>query len=263
LRGASFGLRQSLDTIGALTGPLLATILMVVTGGNFRLVFWIAVIPAIISVGILARFVDEPTQRPGVKERVNVRWNQLREFSIGFWSVAIVGSIFMLARFSEAFLLLRASGVGVAPAYVPMTMVAMNAVYAVSAYPAGWLSDRFDRRIVLVFGITVLISADLVLARISGVIGLLGGIGLWGLHLGLTQGVFAALVADSAPTYLRGTAFGLFSLISGIAMLGSSVVAGWVWDYAGPSATFHVGAVFSALALIGLLLQKAAFHGRS
>ncbi len=255
LRGAGYGLRQTLDTVGAFAGPLLATILMLATSGNFRLVFWIAVVPAIVSVAILARFVDEPLQTSTGKGRGTIRWNELAEFSTAFWSIVAVGAIFTLARFSEAFLVLRASDVGVTAVYVPMTMVAMNAVYTISAYPAGWLSDRVDRRVVVATGAAVLMGADLVLARISGVVGLVAGIGLWGLHLGLTQGVFAALVADAAPVHLRGTAFGLFNLVSGIALLAASVVAGRVWDNAGPAATFYVGAICAAVALIGLLLQ--------
>jgi MFS family permease len=256
LRGAGYGLRQTLDTIGAMAGPLLATVLMVASGGNFRLVFWIAVVPAIVSVVILVRYVEEPPQASIGAERVNIRWSQLREFSTTFWSIVAIGSVFTLARFSEAFLVLRALHVGIAAVYVPMTMVAMNAVYAVSAYPAGLLSDRLNRRAVLAMGAAILTTADLVLARISGLAGLVAGIGLWGLHLGLTQGVLAALVADAAPKHLRGTAFGLFNLISGIALLAASVLAGRLWDNAGPAATFQVAGVFSAVALIGLLLHS-------
>src|SRR5262245_21678862 len=256
LRGASYGLRQTLDTVGALMGPLLATVLMLATGGAFRLVFWAAVAPAIVSVAILAYFVDEPRQTTTGKGRVAIRWSQLGEFPTAFWSIVVVGSIFTVARFSEAFLVLRALDVGVAEAYVPMTMAAMNAAYTVSAYPAGWLSDRLDRCVVVAIGATVLICADLVLARTSGVVGLFAGVGLWGLHLGLTQGVFAALVADAAPAHLRGTAFGLFNLVGGIALLVASVVAGRIWDSVGPAATFYVGATFAAVALIGLLVQR-------
>jgi len=256
LRGASYGLRQTLDTVGALTGPLLATVLMLATGGNFRLVFWVAVVPAIVSVAILAQFVDEPLQTAPGKEHVAMRWSQLGEFSAAFWSILVVGSIFTLARFSEAFLVLRASDVGIAEVYLPMTMAAMYTTYTVFAYPAGWLSDRLDRHVVVAIGAAVLMSADLVLARISGVVGLFAGIGLWGLHMGLTQGVFAALVADASPAHLRGTAFGLFNLAGGIALLVASLVAGRVWDNVGPAATFYVGAAFAAVALIGLLLQR-------
>lgn len=262
LRGASFGLRQTLDTVGAVAGPLLATILMLSTGGNFRLVFWIAVVPAILSVAILVHFVHEPPLTSAQKEPVAIRWSKLSEFPADFWSTVTVGSVFTLARFSQAFLVLRASTVGVSAAYVPMTMVAMNIVYAVSAYPAGRLSDQLDRRTVVAAGAAILIAADVTLARMTSVLGLLVGIGLWGLHLGLTEGVFAALVADTAPAHLRGTAFGLFNLAGGTALLAASIVAGSVWELAGPAATFYTGAVFAAICLVALLLQRLRYSGR-
>lgn len=255
LRGASYGLRQTLDTIGALSGPLLAMLLMVATGGNFRTVFWLAVVPAIASVVTLVLFVHEPPRTSTDGKGPDIRWGRLREFSSTFWLIVALGSVLSLARFSEAFLVLRASDIGVIAAYVPMAMVAMNAAYAASAYPAGWLSDRLDRRLVVAAGAAVLVFADLILARTSGIGGLFAGIGLWGFHLGLTQGVLAALVADAAPAQLRGTAFGLFNLAGGLALLAASVVAGQVWDRFGPATTFYAGATLAALALAGLLLS--------
>jgi MFS family permease len=257
LRGASYGLRQSLDTIGALAGPLFATSLMVMSGGNFRSVFWIAVIPAFVSVAMLALFVKEP---PGLVKTGNARpkleWSELRYYSRTFWWVTGAGALFTLARFSEAFLVLRAGNLGLSSSYVPLVMVVMNVVYALSAYPAGWLSDRMDRRTLLGLGAAVLIAADLFLAQAGGTAILMAGVALWGLHMGLTQGLFAALVADNAPPERRGTAFGLFNLVSGVALLAASVIAGELWDRVGAAATFYAGAGFAALSLLGFLFGR-------
>jgi len=254
-RGASYGLRQSLDTVGALIGPLAGTLLMAATG-NFRLVFWIAVVPAFVSVAVLLRFVKEPaTPQKQFSAKSQIHWRELRHFPSAFWSVVAVGAVFTLARFSEAFLILRASGLGVATAYVPLTLVVMNITYAASAYPAGWLSDRMDRRVVLSIGAALLISADLVLARAHGIAALAAGVSLWGLHMGLSQGLLTALVADAAPIERRGTAFGLFNLASGFVLLFASVIAGELWDRIGAPATFYMGACFAGLALLGLLSQ--------
>jgi MFS family permease len=257
LRGASYGLRQSLDTIGALAGPLFATLLMLRTGGDFRTVFWIAVVPALVSVAMLALFVREP---PGLVKTGNngptLHWSELRQYSPAFWWVVGVGGVFTMARFSEAFLVLRAADLGLSNSYVPLVMVVMNVVYGLSAYPAGWLSDWMDRRMLLGLGAGVLIIADVLLAQADGTPLLLAGVALWGLHMGLTQGLFAALIADTAPIERRGTAFGLFSLVSGVAMLAASVLAGGLWDRIGAPATFYAGAGFAAMALLGFLLRR-------
>jgi len=253
-RGASYGLRQSLDTIGALAGPVAATLLMLRTGGDFRLVFWIAVVPALISVAVLVIFVHEPDVLSNVpKKQPKPSLEDLRHFSSVYWWIVGVGAVFTLARFSEAFLVLRASQLGLGNAYGPLVMVAMNVVYALSAYPAGWLSDRVDRRFVLAAGALVLIASDLFLAGAKTAIGLFLGVGLWGLHMGFSQGLLAAIVADTAPDEKRGTAFGLFSLMSGIALLAASIVAGELWDRIGASASFYVSAVFAGLSVVGLL----------
>ncbi len=248
-RGAAYGLRQSLDTVGALAGPLLASLLMRKFDGNFRMVFWVAVAPAFLSVLTLALFVREP---PGpVNEgssRPRLRWSELQYYPKMFWLVVGVGALFTLSRFSEAFLILRAGSLGIDRNDVPLVMVVMNAVYAASAYPAGRLSDRINRRTLLAIGAGVLIVADLFLAQAKGVPMLMTGVGLWGLHMGLTQGLFAALVADHAPSERRGTAFGLFSLVSGVAMFLASVIAGQLWDRAGAPSTFYAGAGFAAMA---------------
>ena len=252
MRGASYGLRQSLDTVGALTGPLIATLLMLASGGSFRLVFWAALVPALASVAVLIRFVHEPSGAAAPVARPRIRWWELRAFPKTFWYVVAVGAVFTMARFSEAFLVLRAGDLGLASDYVPLVMVAMNAAYAASAYPAGKLSDRMDRRFVLAAGALVLVIADVVLAGANGIAGLIAGVMLWGLHIGLSQGLLAALVADAAPAERRGSAFGLFNLASGAMLLAASVVAGELWDRVGAPATFYAGAAFAGIAFIGL-----------
>lgn len=256
LRGASFGLRQSLDTVGALAGPLAASLLMVASGGAFRLVFWIAVLPAVLSVVVLAVLVREPEGAPLAREmRPRLTWSALRRFTRAFWGVVAIGGVLTLARFSEAFLVLRAQGLGLGVDYVPLVLVVMNLVYAASAYPAGWLSDRVERRSVLAAGTLALVVADIVLGVASGAGGLIAGVALWGLHMGLSQGLLTALVADAAPADGRGTAFGLFNLVSGVVLLAASVIAGALWDRVGAPATFYAGASFAALAFLGLVAQ--------
>ncbi len=256
LRGASFGLRQSLDTLGALAGPLAASLLMVASGGSFRLVFWIAVLPAVLSVVVLAVLVREPEGAPLAREmRPRLAWSELRRFTRAFWGVVAIGGVLTLARFSEAFLVLRAQGLGLGVDYVPLVLVVMNLVYAASAYPAGRLSDRVERRSVLAAGTLALVVADIVLGVASGAGGLIAGVALWGLHMGLSQGLLAALVADAAPEDRRGTAFGLFNLVSGVVLLAASVIAGVLWDRIGAPATFYAGASFAALAFLGLVAQ--------
>ena len=255
LRGTAYGLRQSLDTVGAVLGPLLAIVFMALLADNFRHVFWIAVIPAFISAGIIIFVVREPS-RPKREDgaRAPLTRTELGNLSATYWLVVGVAAIFTLARFSEAFLLLRAQSVGMPLAVVPAVMVVMNFVYAFSAWPAGALSDSIGRYRLLFAGFALLIVADLVLAYGGGIAGVMIGVALWGLHMGLTQGLLAALVADTAPENLRGTAFGVFNLVSGIAMLLASVIAGGLWEWAGPGGTFLAGAAFTAIALVVLPL---------
>ncbi len=259
-RGAAFGLRQALDTVGAFLGPLLAVGLMLLWADNFRAVFAVAVIPALLCVLLLALGVREPERAAGVPRVNPIARAQLRRLPPSFWWVTGVGAVFTLARFSEAFLVLRAEQTGVAIALVPLVMVAMNAVYAATAYPFGKLADRVAPRGLLVGGLVVLIAADVVLAASTHWAGLLLGVALWGVHMGMTQGVLAAMVAASAPADLRGSAFGFFNLASGLALLAASVVAGLLWQTLGPAWTFGAGAAFSALALggLGLWARRAA-----
>ena len=260
VRGVAFGLRQGLDTVGAFIGPLVAMGLMILFASDIRSVFAWAVVPAAIAVFLLVVGVEEPRRGTATEKRpVPIHWLEIRDMGGAYWSVVAVGVVFTMARFSEAFLVLRAQDVGLAVALVPVVMVVMNVVYSVVATPAGSLSDRIDRRILLAAGLGVLVLADIVLATAPTLSGVMVGVALWGLHMGLTQGVLAALVADAAPDRLRGTAFGVFNLASGVTMLAASALAGVLWAGLGPSATFAVGGVFAALAALGLIftLQRA------
>jgi len=258
LRGAAFGLRQALDTVGAFLGPLLAILLMWLTASHFQTVFWVAVIPAFLAVYILVAFVREPpASTPAQPPRSPLAWRELARLGPTYWRLIGLAMLFTLGRFSEAFLLLRAQDMGLAPLWAPAVLVVMALAYALSAYPAGVLSDRIGRRGVLMLGLALLIAADLLLALMPGWAGLALGVVAWGLHLGFTQGIFAALIADSAPANLRGTAFGLFNLLTGLALLAASVVAGLLWDGVGFQATFLVGAGFAGATLAAVAMRAS------
>ncbi|MFN3992701.1 MAG: MFS transporter [Tabrizicola flagellatus] len=253
-RGAAFGLRQSLDTAGAFLGPLMAIGLMWLFADDFRSVFWVAVIPAFLALGLILFAVKEPARPEGLRKVRNpLARAELRLLGGTYWAVVAVATVFTLARFSEAFLILRAEEVGLSLMLVPLVLVGMNAVYAVSAWPAGVLSDRMSRPVLLMAGLALLIAADLVLALAPGFAGLALGIALWGLHMGLTQGLLSALVAEAVPAELRGTAFGMFNLVTGAALLLASVIAGALWQGLGSEATFLAGAGFALVAALGLL----------
>ena len=253
LRGAAFGLRQALDTVGAFLGPLLAVVLMLLWANDFRAVFWVAVIPGLMTVVLLVFGIREPELNQGGKRSNPIRRENLKRLGAPYWWVVGIGAVFTLARFSEAFLVLRAQQGGIPIALVPLVMVAMNLIYAVSAYPFGRLSDRMSHTRLLALGLMVLIAADLVLATNDhwGVV--IAGVALWGVHMGITQGLLATMVADTAPADLRGTAYGFFNLMSGFAMLVASGVAGLLWDRLGASFTFYAGAAFCVIALAGLI----------
>ncbi|MCA6113713.1 MFS transporter [Bradyrhizobium sp. WSM 1738] len=264
LRGASFGLRQSLDTVGAFVGPLLAIALMWWTSDNFKTVFWFAVIPAFLALALIVFAVREPARPQTLRAVRNpISLAEIKNLGAAYWWVVAVASVFTLARFSEAFLVLRAQNVGLPIALVPAVLVGMNVVYALAAYPAGVISDRFSRTGVLAAGMLVLIAADVVLALLTSIAGVALGVALWGLHMGMTQGLLAALVADTAPAELRGTAYGFFNLLGGVAMLAASVIAGALWDSAGPQATFLAGAGFAIIALAGLLMVDGKIGKRA
>lgn len=253
LRGAAFGLRQSLDTVGAFLGPLLAVGLMLLWADDFRAVFWVAVVPGLLAVGLLIVGVQEPVPHTRAMRSNPVSWTNLSRLGVGYWWVVGIGAVFTLARFSEAFLVLRAQQGGIPLAFIPLVMVAMNLVYAASAYPSGTLSDRISHKTLLTLGLLVLVAADLVLAANAHWSMVLTGVVLWGIHMGMTQGLLAAMVADVAPADLRGTAYGCFNLGSGLAMLVASVLAGFLWDRLGAAFTFYAGACFCLLAIVGTL----------
>ena len=257
VRGAAFGLRQSLDTVGALVGPLLAVALMLLWADDFRAVFWVAVVPAVLAVLVLLLGVREPERGPG-ERRVNpIRRESIGRLGAAYWWVVALGAVFTLARFSEAFLVLRAQQVGIPVALVPLVMVGMNLVYAASAYPFGKLSDRMSHMQLLAWGMGVLIASDVLLAGTQHWGGVIAGVALWGIHMGMTQGLLVAMVAHTAPAHLRGTAYGVFNLASGIAMLAASVIAGLLWDAFGSSATFWAGGAFAVVCLAGLACAHA------
>jgi MFS family permease len=262
IRGACFGLRQSMDTIGAVLGPLLAVVLMVWLANDIKHVLWFAVLPAIITVLLIVVGIEEPERESANRRfRSPVKLAALKQFSSAYWKVVVIGAIFTLARFSEAFLVLRAQQAGFAITWVPLVMVVMSLTYSLSAYPAGVLSDRMNRRSMLAIGLLLLILADLILAPANSALIVLLGVALWGLHMGFTQGIFAAMIADVTPPELKGTAFGLFNLASGLLMLFASVIAGGLWERYGAAVTFYAGAAFSLAALVMLTLLHRN-HGK-
>lgn len=259
IRGRAFGLRQSMDTFGAFLGPLLAIAAMAAFANDMRVVFWIAAIPATIAVLLVLVGVEDAKRQPGATAmRVPVRIGDLRQLPRAFWALVAIGAVFTLARFSEAFLILKANEEGLPLALAPLVLVAMNAVYALAAYPLGILSDRVSAKTMLVWGLIILVAADLALAMLPGISSAFVGIGLWGIHMAATQGLFAKMVADRSPPELRGSAYGIFNLVVGLSLLAASVIAGLVWDASGPAATFSVGAGFAIIALAGLLLAPLA-----
>jgi MFS family permease len=253
LRGAAYGLRQALDSVGAFLGPLLAVVLMLWLAGDIRAVMWFAVLPAAAAVVLLIGCLREPGGEAPPAARPPLRLADARRLGTDYWLVVALGAVFTLARFSEAFLVLRVQDLGLALAYVPVVMIVMNAFYAAFAYPAGAAADRIGRRSLLLGGLALLVAADALLAFARAPALALAGSALWGMHMAFTQGLFAKLVADAAPPALRGTAFGLFNLVSGGALLLASVLAGALWSYLGPAATFLAGAGFALVAMLGLL----------
>lgn len=260
LRGAAYGLRQSLDSVGAFIGPLLAIGLMMLTGDRFRLVFWLAFIPGLLAVLLLFLWVKEPALHSRPKFRFPLSQLNLAFLNCRYWRVVLVGAVFTLARCSEAFLLLRADNLGLRASLIPLVLVVMNIAYSLTAYPVGQLSDRIGRKGLMAFGLLVLIGADLLLAFAGNFWWVFAGATLWGLHMGLTQGLLSALVAEATAPQLLGTAFGVFGLISGVSILLASLLAGWLWQYYGAAAAFSSGAIIAAFSLIGFL--SVSFDGQ-
>ncbi len=266
MRGAAYGLRQALDSVGAFVGPLLAVAFMIWFANDIKAVLWVAVVPAFFAVFLLIVAVREPGPPQHIAEPGNhLRFANAKRLSLRYWLVVALGAVFTLARFSEAFLILRAQDLGLAIGYVPSIMIVMNIVYAMFAYPAGAMADRISARTLLVFGLVVLVVADVILViACSPWLAFVGAV-FWGLHMALTQGLLSKLVADTAPAELRGSAFGIFNLVSGGALLLASIIAGSLWSAFGASATFIAGASFATLATLGLLLYRpnARATGRS
>jgi len=253
-RGTAYGLRQALDSAGAFAGPLLAIALMILYANDFRAVFWWSVLPAVIAVLLIVVAVREPVASgPGEHKAPPIRRIDLMRMNRGYWIAIGIGVVFTMARFSEAFLILKGQQAGLPLAQVPLVWVVMNLVYTLLATPAGAWSDRIGRRTVLVIGLAVLVVADMVLAFAPGLLGLFAGVALWGAYMGLSQGLLSALVADTAPEELRGTAFGVFNLVSGGTLLIASSLAGILWRWFGPAATFSAGGLFAAVAAIALI----------
>lgn len=262
IRGAAYGLRQALDTIGAFLGPLLAVALMFLWDNDFQSIFWVAAIPAVLSIAMLGFGLKEPNTSVVQKRTNPLRRENLKKLSAAYWWVVAIGSIFTLSRFSEAFLVLRAQQMAIPLFAIPLVMVAMNLVYSLTAYPFGKLSDRMSHSKMLQWGLLVLIAADIVLALSSHWSTLLAGVALWGIHMGMTQGLLAAMVAHTAPPELRGTAFGMFNLMSGIALLLASAGAGVLWEMLGAASTFYAGAIICVVTLIGMRCMPSAYQQR-
>ena len=265
IRGAAYGLRQSLDAAGAFIGPLLALALMVLLSDDIALVLWFALIPAVLCMAFLLFGVEEPEAIPAAKDGGGKRGLPLRRADLArmsgrYWLIVAIGALFALARFSVAFLVLRAMDLGLPVGLSPLVLVLMSVVFSLSAYPVGLLADRMDRGILLALGFVSLIVAELLLAKASGYVLVMAGVAVWGVHLGLTQGLLSAMVADSAPDHLRGTAFGIFNLVNGVALLFASLAAGLLWQMLGASVAFYAGAAFAGAALLLLLVSFRSRH---
>lgn len=236
---------------------------MALFANDMRAVFWVAVVPGVIAV-LLVVFGIEGGQHQTVSEapRVPLRMADLRGLDRRFWAVVAIGALFTMARFSEAFLVLKANDDGLPLVLAPLVLVVMNLVYSLGAYPAGALADAGGLHRPLVYGLVCLVAADLCLASGAGLLASFAGIALWGAHMALTQGLLAQLVAERAPENLRGSAFGLFNLATGITMLAASVLAGLLWDHIGPAATFIAGGGFAAFTAVLLILRRTLSMSR-
>jgi MFS family permease len=265
VRGEAYGLRQSLDAAGGFIGPILAISLMALLSDNITLSLWFAVIPAILCMAFLVFGVQEPKHVPssrteGKKKGWPLNRADLAQLNGHYWLVVIIGALFSLGRFSVAFLALRAMELGLPVGLSPAVLILMGVVFSLASYPVGLLADRMDKGTLLALGFLALIIAELILGSATSYYVALIGVAVWGLHLGLTQGLLSTLVANSAPAHLRGTAFGVFNLANGVALLLASLVAGGLWQSFGASVTFYTGAGFASAALVLLLLAFRSKH---
>lgn len=252
-RGAAYGLRVALDSLGSVLGPILAVLLMLFFSGGIRAAMWVAVIPAVLAVIVIAMLVREPEQKQAtVREPFD--WGKARELPGRYWLIVTVGAIFTAARFSDSFLVLRARDVGLSATYAPMIIVVLSCIYAAGSYPAGAAADRVSPRTLLLVGLSFLIAADLVIGLGHSILPVFVGGALWGCHLALTQGVFSKIVAEFTPSDLRGTGFAIFDLGRGIAFVIANTVAGYWWKASGPSATFFSAAAFATIGGVGLAI---------
>jgi len=250
IRGACFGLRQSLDNVGAIAGPLIAILLMWLFANNIKAVFWAATIPAFVSFFIILVVVKEPKKEHHYNQEEQKPFNikDVAKLHSSFWWVIVIAVVISFARMSEAFLVLKAQDAGFELMYIPLVLVIMNLIYASTSYPAGKLSDKIDRMHLLSLGTLILLISDLLLAYATTHIHTMLGVALWGLHMGVTQGIFAALIVDKTPAHLYGTAFGIFNFLCGLAILFGNIIAGWIWSVHGAQLTF----LFSS-SLVGLM----------
>jgi MFS family permease len=257
-RGAAYGLRQSLDTIGAFLGPSIAFGLMG-TAHSFRFIFGVALIPGVLAVACLALGVREPA-RPdhALKRPKPLNWKTLQSLGGSYWGLAFAALLFNLGNSSEAFLLLKAKQVAIADYQIPLVLVVMNLSYALSAYPVGALSDRVNRKTLLTWGwvLNAGVYVGLAIAQSPWQVWML--VGGYGLYLGMTQGVLLAMVADRVPEQLRGTAFGFLNLLVGVALLPASLLAGWLWESVSSEAAFLLGCGFAVAAIVLLYFQREA-----
>jgi len=255
IRGACFGLRQSLDTIGALIGPIVAILGLLIFSNNIRAILWVSVIPAILSVVIFIVGIHDVEHKYTEDEKTFIfKFKNIFKIGTEYWQIVLIGGLLNLARFSDAFLILKAYELGLPITYVPLVMVLMNCFYAVSSYPAGILSDNINRKFILIIGIVFLIIADLVLAFTDSTWMLALGVGFWGMHMAFTKGILDAMVTDTASIRLLGSAYGIFNFVCGIAVLFASIISGVLWQVYGPFYSFSVGAFLAFLACLSLSL---------
>lgn len=248
IKGACYGLRESLSRAGSFAGALLVMALLWLTEGNFSLVFWIGSIPTVLALMVLVIFVkDSPNQQAQHKKPTHkFKLKDLKKLPLPFWLILLLSGLFMLSNFSGAFLILRAEQTGLDLHLTSLVMIIQNLATAGTAYPVGYLSDKMGRRSMMGVGIVLIVCSDLLLAWGGSLYTILGGVLLWGAEIGITQSILAVFLADTCPQDLRGTGFGLFHFINGCCLLLANVFAGWIWHDVNPSAMFLASAVMAS-----------------